>query len=146
MEEFFKIVPVGVIRRKAQSVSVEIYEKYRDALQGLDEYTHILVLIWFHESDSKTQRRTLQIHPMGNEDNPLTGVFATRSPVRPNPVALFTCRIIDIEGRIIHVEKIDAFDGSPVIDVKPYITRIDSIAQARGPKLRKPSWKGVKAK
>jgi len=146
IENSFQIFPVGVIRKKDQSVSIEIYEKYGDALLGLDEYTHILVLIWFHESDRKMLRETLQVYPMGNAENPLTGVFATRSPVRPNPIALFSCKITALEDRIIHVEGIDAFDGSPVIDIKPYIKRIDSIPQARGPKLMKPSWKGVEAK
>lgn len=138
MEDFFKIFPVGIIKKKDQAVSVEIYEKYRNALLGLDQYSHIILLTWFHESDRKTKRKTLQVHPRGNRANPLTGVFATRSPVRPNPIALFSCKIIAVEDRIIHVEKIDAFDGSPVLDIKPYIPRIDSISQARGPKWVKP--------
>jgi tRNA-Thr(GGU) m(6)t(6)A37 methyltransferase TsaA len=75
---------------------------------------------------------------MGNKANPLTGVFATRSPVRPNPIALFSCKVVAIEGRLIHVESIDAFDGSPILDIKPYIPSIDSISQAKGPKFIKP--------
>ena len=106
MEDFFKIFPVGVIKKKDQAVSVEIYEKFKNALQGLDQYSHIIVLTWFHESDRKTKRNTLQVHPKGNKANPLTGVFATRSPVRPNPIALFSCKVDTIRDRLIHIESI----------------------------------------
>ena len=138
MENSFQIFPIGVIKKKDQSAWIEIYEKFRDALQGLDQYSHIMVLTWFHQSDTKTKRKTLQVHPMGNEANPLTGVFATRSPVRPNPIALFSCKVVKIKDRLIHIESIEAFEGSPVVDIKPYIPRIDSISQARGPRLMKP--------
>jgi len=138
MENSFQIYPIGVIKKKDQSVCIEIYEKFRDALQGLEKNSHIIVLTWFHESDTKTKRKTLQVHPMGNKANPLTGIFATRSPVRPNPIALFSCNVIAIEGRLIYVESIDAFDGSPVLDIKPYIPKIDSISQAIGPRFIEP--------
>ena len=138
IENSFQIFPIGVIKKKDQSVCIEIYEKFRDALEGLEQNSHIIVITWFHKNDTKTKRKTLQVHPMGNKANPLTGVFATRSPVRPNPIALFSCNVISIEGLLIHVENIDAFDGSPVLDIKPYIPRIDSIAQARGPRFKKP--------
>jgi len=138
MEKSFQIFPIGVIKKRDQSVYIEIYEKFRDALQGLEQNSHIIVLTWFHESDTKTKRKTLQVHPMGNKANPLTGVFATRSPVRPNPIALFSCNVIAIEGRLIYVESIEAFDGSPVLDIKPYIPKIDSISQAIGPRFIEP--------
>ncbi len=138
MEKSFQIFPIGVIKKRDQSVYIEIYEKFRDALQGLEQNSHIIVLTWFHESDTKTKRKTLRVHPMGNKVNPLTGVFATRSPVRPNPIALFSCNVIAIEGRLIYVESIEAFDGSPVLDIKPYIPKNDSKSQARGPRFIKP--------
>ena len=138
MENSFQIFPIGVIKKKDQSAWIEIYEKFRDALQGLDQYSHIMVFTWFHQSDTKTKRKTLQVHPMGNKANPLTGVFATRSPVRPNPIALFSCKVVKIKDRLIHIESIEAFEGSPVVDIKPYIPRIDSISQAKGPRFIKP--------
>jgi len=138
MENSFQIFPIGVIKKKDQSVCIEIYEKFRDALEGLEQNSHIIVITWFHKNDTKTKRKTLQVHPMGNKANPLTGVFATRSPVRPNPIALFSCNVIAIEGRLIYVESIEAFDGSPVLDIKPYIPKIDSISQAIGPRFIEP--------
>jgi tRNA-Thr(GGU) m(6)t(6)A37 methyltransferase TsaA len=139
MEKTFQMKPIGVIKKKDQSTFIEIYEKFRDALLGLERNSHIIVLMWFHENDTKRKRETLQVHPMGNKANPLTGVFATRSPMRPNPIALFSCNVIGIEGRRIYVKSIDAFDGSPVLDIKPYVPRIDSISRAKGPKFIKPS-------
>ena len=138
MEKSFQIFPIGVIKKKDQSDYIEIYERYEDAVQGLEEYTHLILLTWFHGSDTKTKRETLKVHPMGNKANPLTGIFATRSPVRPNPIALFSCRIVAIKGRLIYIESIDAYDGSPVLDIKPYVPSIDSISKAKGPKYKKP--------
>ena len=65
------------------------------------------------------ERNTLKVHPRGNKANPLTGVFATHSPVRPNLIGLSTCRILSITGTTVNIEAIDALDGTPVIDLKP---------------------------
>lgn len=137
MAENFRIFPIGSVRRRDESVAIEIDPKYEDALLGLDQHSHIIVFSWFHESDSPQKRRILQVHPRGNKANPLTGVFATRSPVRPNPLSICTCMILSMEGRVIHIDKIDALDGTPVIDIKPYIPRLDSVAAVRAP-----SWMG----
>ncbi|MBN1343939.1 MAG: SAM-dependent methyltransferase [Phycisphaerae bacterium] len=75
----------------------------------------------------------LTLHPRGNPKNPLTGVFATRSPVRPNLIALTSCRVLSVKGNLVEIDKIDAFTGSPIIDLKPYIPRIDWRADAKGP-------------
>ena len=117
------------------SVFIEIYKEYEDALFGLDQYSHIIVFTWFHENDVSEKRKVLKVHPRGNKANPLTGVFATRSPVRPNLIGIFLCKIISIENNVIQIEHIEAFAGSPVIDIKPYIPRIDSI------EIRKPAQK-----
>ena len=127
MDDNYQIFPVGTIRKQDRSVFVEIYKEYEDALFGLDQYTHIIVFTWFHKNDMPEKRRVLKVHPRGNKANPLTGVFATRSPVRPNLIGLFLCKIVSIENNVIQIEHIDAFPGSPVIDIKPYIPRIDSI-------------------
>ena len=70
--------------------------------------------------------------------NPLTGVFATRSPFRPNLIALTTCKIVGIEGNVIDVENVDAFDGTPVLDIKPYLPGLDSESDIRLPAWVKP--------
>ena len=133
MEEHFKIFPVGMVRKRGKRVTIEINPAYEDALMGLDQNSHIIVLSWFQKSDTPAKRKTLQVHPRRNKANPLTGVFATRSPVRPNPISISACKIVSIEGRRIHVDAIDAFDGTPVIDIKPYVPRLDAISEVKMP-------------
>ena len=119
METYFQIFPIGIIRKKHKQVSIEIHEQYAEGLQGLHQFSHILVCYWFHENDIPSKRAFLKVHPRGNRANPLTGVFATHSPVRPNLIGLSTCKILSIAGAIIHIDAIDALDGTPVIDLKP---------------------------
>ena len=133
MAKNFRIFPIGSVRRRDERVAIEIDPKYEDALLGLDQHSHIIVFSWFHESDSPQKRKILRVHPRGNKANPLTGVFATRSPVRPNPISIYVCRILSIDGNVIHIEKIDASDGTPVIDIKPYVPRLDAVSDVRVP-------------
>jgi tRNA-Thr(GGU) m(6)t(6)A37 methyltransferase TsaA len=130
-----QINPVGKIRKKGKEVHIEINDRYGKALLGLEGFSHIIVLSWFHKHDNPTERNTLQVHPMRDVNKPLTGVFATRSPVRPNLIALYVCRLRSVEKNIIHIDPIEAYDGSPVIDIKPYIPRHDAI-----PKAQTPAW------
>jgi tRNA-Thr(GGU) m(6)t(6)A37 methyltransferase TsaA len=117
----FSIQPVGFVRKGGRDILIEIDKEYQDALLGLEGFSHILVLYWFHENDHPEIRRTLQVHPRKDENNPLMGVFGTHSPARPNLIGITRCKILDISGCIIRVDDIDAFDGSPVIDIKCYI-------------------------
>jgi tRNA-Thr(GGU) m(6)t(6)A37 methyltransferase TsaA len=133
MTQSIQITPVGKICRENEEVYIEIDDRYGEALLGLEGFSHIIVLAWFHEHDNPKERNTLQVHPMRNLDKPLTGVFATRSPVRPNLIALYISRLRSVENNIIRIDPIEAFDGSPVLDVKPYIPRHDAISQARTP-------------
>lgn len=126
----FRIFPVGTVRKQGDEISIEIDEEYADALRGLEGFSHLILLSWFHESDDPGKRATLQVHPRGNPENPLTGVFATRSPVRPNPVAVSVCRILAVQGRTIRIDHTDAIDGTPVIDIKPYIPISDAHGEA----------------
>lgn len=125
----YNIFPVGVIRVKKGSSSIEVFDEFGDALSGLEKFSHIIIIAWFHENDTEENRHILKVHPRGDKRNPLTGVFATRSPVRPNLIALFTSRILSIKGNSIGIENIRAFDGTPVIDIKPYIPNEDSIPE-----------------
>ena len=104
MADNFQIFPIGIIRKKAKDIFIEIHHKYKDALLGLDQFSHIIVCFWFHKNDSPEKRNTLQVHPRGEKTNPLTGVFATRSPQRPNLIALSTCKILAIDENIIRIE------------------------------------------
>ena len=134
MTDNFQIFPVGFIRKKNDTVFIEIDKKYTDAFLGLEQFSHINVLYWFHENDNPQSRNTLQVNPCRNKKNPLTGVFATRSPVRPNLIALTLCKIKSIDKNIITIEKTDAFDDTPVLDLKPYIPGYDGDGKATLPK------------
>ncbi len=132
----YKINPIGYVRDQDDCNVIEILPQYEEAIHGLEEYSHLILLVWFHKSDNEKDRSLLKVHPRHNKDNPLTGIFATRAPVRPNPVALFIPSIISIDKNIIRVSKTEAFDGTPVIDIKPYLPHIDSITDASAPDFR----------
>jgi tRNA-Thr(GGU) m(6)t(6)A37 methyltransferase TsaA len=129
----FSVVPVGVVKRSSEETFIEVMGSYEEALIGLEGFSHIVVLCWLNQNDTPERRKTLKVHPRNNPENPLAGVFATRSPLRPNPIALSTCKIVRIEGRRIFIDKIDAFDGTPVIDIKPCITDLDFAADIKIP-------------
>lgn len=140
MTETFQVYPVGRVCKKGRSVSIEIEEQYQAALSGLAQFSHVHVLYWFHQNDSPEKRNTLQVHPCKDPRNPLTGVFATHSPLRPNLIALTLCRILSVERNRIHIEDIDAEDGSPVIDLKCYIPGKEKTSA-----FRLPEWAYQKA-
>jgi tRNA-Thr(GGU) m(6)t(6)A37 methyltransferase TsaA len=121
MSECFQIYSIGVIRNDSDGLRIEIKQNYRDAMEGLEGFSHIVVLYWFHKNDTPENRTLLKVHPRADTKNPLTGVFATHSPKRPNLIGLSICHIQSIVGTTIYIDKIDAFDGSPVIDIKCYI-------------------------
>lgn len=133
MDAPYSIHPVGLIRKTEDSACIEIFEAYRDAMSGLEGFSHIHVLFWFHENDTPEHRCTLKVHPRNNPANPLTGVFATHSPRRPNLIGLTRCRITGIDGNRIAIEAIDARDGSPVIDIKCFIPDASPLADVRVP-------------
>lgn len=103
-----------------------------EALDGLDEFSHIIVLYWMHRVPVSGQLPT-KVHPMGRQELPLVGLFATRSPNRPNPVGKATVRLLQRQGNILKVQGLDAIDGTPVIDIKPYIPGYDSATNAKVP-------------
>ncbi len=135
MTESFQLVTVGRVRKAAGATRIEIAERYAPALAGLADFSHILVFTWLDRNDRPETRGTLQVHPRGNPANPLTGVFATRSPVRPNLIGLSACRILAVRGCLIAVDRIDVFDGTPVVDIKPCLGRGEAVAD-----LKVPAW------
>jgi len=112
---------------EAPEAQIEIYPEFVDALDGLREGQDIWVLTWLHES----RRSTLKVYPRGEQ--PLTGVFATRSPDRPNPVGLHRTKLLRVtRERFLQIQGIEAIDGTPVIDVKPVLTgEISPLEEAR---------------
>ena len=133
MPTSFSINPIGVVRKNDGGARIEIFDDYVDGLLGLEGFSHIFVFYWFHQNDTPAKRKTLQVHPRKDPHNPLTGVFATHSPLRPNLIALTRCKIVAITDHFIEIDKIDAYDGSPVIDIKCYIPLEDEA-------VRLPDW------
>jgi len=134
-ERVFKVYPVGKVEKKDGKTCIRIFEKYADALLGLDGWSHVDVFYWFDKNDTPRKRNILRVHPRGKKENPLTGVFGCHAAVRPNLIALSVCRILSIEGNVIHLDKIDAFDATPVIDLKPFIP-----ADAPTKDVKVPDW------
>jgi tRNA-Thr(GGU) m(6)t(6)A37 methyltransferase TsaA len=135
MVDAYTIHPVGVIRKQGEEAWVEVFRAFGDAMLGLENFSHIYVFFWFHENDTTEFRSTLQVHPRKDPSNPLTGVFATHSPKRPNLIGLTRCRILRIDGGRIKLDGIDARDGSPVIDIKCFIPDEQALTD-----VRVPSW------
>jgi len=125
-EKVFRLWPVGKVERKDGATRLRIADKYAPALKGLEGFSHVLVFWWFDRNDTAQKRSVLQVHPRGDRANPLTGVFACRAPVRPNLIALTVCRILSVAGAVVTVDKIDAFDDTPILDLKPSIPAIDA--------------------
>jgi tRNA-Thr(GGU) m(6)t(6)A37 methyltransferase TsaA len=101
-----------------------------DALDGLDAFSHIWVV--FHLSQAQPPE-SLRTRPQGKADAPVVGRFATRSPVRPNPIGMTPVRLVVIKGNRLRVRGLDAFNGTPVLDLKPYLPQGDSLPYARVP-------------
>ena len=113
-----KLCPIGKIVKKDGRTFIVIDKRFEAGLLRMDRLSYVTVLYWFDRNDTPEKRSILQVHPRGNMKNPLTGVFATHSPVRPNLIGVSRCKIISVKGNIIEIDDIDAFDGSPVIDLK----------------------------
>lgn len=120
--------PLEAIR--AQPSEVVLDEKYRDGLMGLDRNALIVVIFYFDRAEGYA----LRLHPRGDPSRPLTGLFNTRTPHRPNPIGVTVVRLMSVEGNRLVVEGLDAIDGTPVLDVKPYSSEFDGGVDADGPR------------
>jgi tRNA-Thr(GGU) m(6)t(6)A37 methyltransferase TsaA len=129
----FHMQPIGVVKKQGEQTFLEIKPEFAPALKGLEGFSHLWVVYWFHENDIPERRATLQVHPRRDPANPLTGVFACRAPERPNLIGLTACKILKIEGNVVEVTGLDARDGTPIVDLKPYIPKGDSIPEAITP-------------
>ncbi len=135
----YTLTPIGIIhspfknredaprqgRESERHSEISIYPEYRDGLGGLIGISHIWVLYWMDRADRSI---LFSRRPDWKEERP---VFTIRSPSRPNPVALSVGKIIDVQDGVITVTGLEALDGSPVIDIKPYIPGLDCIPDAR---------------
>ena len=107
------------VKDKALISQIVVREELVDGLSGISGYSHLFVLFYLNQV-TDDQRRTLRVHPRGRLDLPLTGVFAVRTMLRPNPIGLTVVELVSVDGNVLTVKGLDAFDGTPVLDVKPY--------------------------
>jgi tRNA-Thr(GGU) m(6)t(6)A37 methyltransferase TsaA len=115
-----KLEPIGYV----QGGSVVLKEEFTEALLGLEEYSHLYLIFWLHKVTSQG-RRTIKVSYAskgGGEGEPITqiGVFATRLPYRKNPLGLTLVKLVEVRGNRLKVEGLDVWDGTPVLDIKPY--------------------------
>jgi tRNA-Thr(GGU) m(6)t(6)A37 methyltransferase TsaA len=127
----FIVTPIGYLRSElkrtadaplfytegAPNARLEVLEAFRAGLHRLQVGDEIIVITWLHLA----QRDVLQVHPRGNRANPLTGVFLTRSPDRPNPLGLHRSRVLAMDASGLLIGPIEAIDGTPVVDIKPVV-------------------------
>ena len=124
-----KVFSIGKIVNEEENVKVVIKQRYAEGLKGLEGYSHVQILWWMDGCDNASDRGTLvEEKPYRNGPDEI-GVFALRSPERPNPIAVSNVNIayVDVESGTVGLYYIDAFDGSKVIDIKPYTPSIDRI-------------------
>jgi tRNA-Thr(GGU) m(6)t(6)A37 methyltransferase TsaA len=130
----YTIEPIGVIRsiltsreeapmqgdEGAPDAWLELAAAVAPGIDGISIGDELIVLTWLHQA----QRDVLQVHPRGRLDTPLRGVFATRSPDRPNPIGLHQVSVLEVEAQRLKVARMEAIDGTPIVDIKPVLRRI----------------------
>jgi len=112
-------VPIQPSAATGIKATITVYPEYREGLADLDGFSHIILLYHFHLSKKYSLKVT---HYM---DGQLRGVFATRAPARPNPIGLSVVRLLKIEEAVIFIENVDLVDGTPLLDIKPYVPDFD---------------------
>ena len=135
--------PIGVVRNRIKQPMPSGWEDVKsrivlrpelaEALLGLDTYSHLYVLFWPHQIPDEVRGSKPRLHPLDDPANPLQGVLATRSQIRFNPILASVVPLLKVDGNVLQVRGLDAVDGSPVLDLKPYIPQIDCVSEARVP-------------
>jgi len=130
-----QLIPIGKVKspwtaigeapkqgRETEETSIlELSEAYATGLEGIENLRTLVVLTWFDQGN----RDTLRVHPRGDRSQPLRGVFSTRSPNRPNPIGFHVVDVLRIAGNQIEVRGMDALDGTPILDIKPWLRNLD---------------------
>lgn len=134
-KDVFRLIPIGFVRRDYDKIFLDINDDFIPCIKGLDGFSHGQVFWWFTKFDSERYRQTVVCNPP--YDAPETGVFACRSPIRPNPIALTTCKIeeIDFDNGLIFINNIDAEKDTPIVDIKGYFPVCDRVKD-----VKVPSW------
>jgi tRNA-Thr(GGU) m(6)t(6)A37 methyltransferase TsaA len=127
-------------RREEDAADIEIDAAWAGALDGIEEFSHIWVVWWLDRSPSGGPLDSLRVRPERREEMPLVGILATRSPRRPNPIALTAVRLLERQGSRLRVQGLDAYEGTPILDIKPYLRRGDLIPEATTPGWLEQLW------
>jgi len=146
--------PIGYVRNGVKEPRPEGWEDVvsriiirpdlEDALLGLEQWSHIMVIFWPHLVPPEVLGSKHRLHPRDDPENPLQGVLATRSQIRPNPLLVTSVRLLSVKGNVLRVKGLDAVEGTPVLDVKPYIARFDSVPDATVPEWVARGWSGFR--
>ncbi len=132
----FDVYPIGEVKVDQDSYYIEIYELYMLGLQHIEKFNYIIVLWWISMRDTPNDRATLLVTPPRLNNPVETGVFSSRSPSRPNPIGFTKVKLLEVKNNKLVVDRIDALDGTPVLDIKPYLPG-DSVSLSD---IRLPEW------
>lgn len=130
MMKEFRVYPIGFVRKKDDEEYLEILLEFREGLYRLETISHAFILWWIHENDTPEARKARKTIPrVINALSPAQemGTFATRSPRRPNPIGLTLVKITKVNEQQVFVDHIDAHDGTPIMDIKPYLPNSDRV-------------------
>ncbi len=140
--------PIGILRNQFSDAIAEgwessraqiiVDERWLPALDGVEDFSHLIILFWLH--GIPREGIELKTHPQGRQDLPLVGIFATRTPYRPNPIGLQVVEFVSREANVLTIRGIDAYDGSPILDIKPYLERGDCVTETTIPAWLKRLW------
>lgn len=135
--------PIGVVRNGRHEQPADGWEnvvsrivirpELEEALLGLDGWSHIIVFFWPHLVPEDVRGSKPRLHPRDDPANPLQGVLATRAQIRFNPVLSTAVRLLSVKRNVLKVRGLDALDGTPVIDIKPYVAHFDAVPDAKAP-------------
>jgi tRNA-Thr(GGU) m(6)t(6)A37 methyltransferase TsaA len=118
-------MPIQPAGAKGVKGTVEVFEAFQDGLKDLDGFSHIILLYHFHRS------RGFSLHVVPFMDSKPRGLFATRAPKRPNPIGLSVVQLEKIEDGVLHIRDVDILDGTPLLDIKPFVPRFDVAKEVR---------------
>jgi tRNA (adenine37-N6)-methyltransferase len=127
-QEKIVLNPIGYVKTTAKGEEVKdkaslsqiiLRNDLADGLSGISDYSHLFVLFYLNQVTDE-QKKTLRVHPRGRMDMPLVGVFVARTMLRPNPIGLTLVELVKVDGNVLTVRGLDAYDGTPVLDIKTY--------------------------
>ena len=113
---------------------------YEEALEGVEDYSHLLILSWLSRISTGGRRPMMKIHPRGRLDLPLVGIFSTRTQYRPNPIGLTLVRLLKRRKNVLEVRGLDAMNGTPILDIKPISPRTEFPRETRVPGWYRRLW------